>query len=387
MAIRIGVGDYETNDLIRTNMKEVLDSGRLSYGKFTRECEEQWSALHGTEFAIAVSSGTAALHTSILALGELREWTKGQSTIIVPAVTFVATLNTVVHAGYVPVLVDVRREDGLIDVDQIEEAIDENTVAIIPVHLFGNPAHMAQIMEIAEKYNLDVIEDSAEAVLASENGSMVGSMGDIGCFSTYIAHHVPSGSGGFITTNAADLHDICRSIVNHGRDIRYFNPDMQRARAGEYQFLFHRAGLNYRTTELVSAVTAGLLPDIEDIILRRRAIASYYTRKLGDAWGIVRERTDTCHSWMMFPIRPPWIRTRQDKMHLMQYLYFKGIDTRECLPLTNQPYINWIYGNQRNFPIADEWNQTGLYLPCHQYMTDGDMEYITKSLEGYLDQS
>ena len=82
MAIRIGVGDYETNDLIRTNMKEVLDSGRLSYGKFTRECEEQWSALHGTEFAIAVSSGTAALHTSILALGELREWTKGQSTII-----------------------------------------------------------------------------------------------------------------------------------------------------------------------------------------------------------------------------------------------------------------------------------------------------------------
>lgn len=382
----IGVGDFQSNETIERNLLEVARSGRVSYGKFSREAEARWAELAGCRHAIAVSSGTAALHVAILALGEQRGWARGKSEIILPAVTFVATVNAVLHAGYVPKLVDVDQWDALIAIPNIRQAVNENTVAIIPVHLFGQAAPLRAIRMIAERNNLAVIEDSCEAILAREGDAVVGSVGDFGCFSTYVAHHVPAGGGGFLTTNNKTLNDMARSIVNHGRDVAYFDPEKRPANASEVQFLFHRSGLNYRSTEVLSAVICGLLDDVADSVERRRELAAIYSARLSGKpmLSLTRERAGNYHSWMMYPIRALWCRERAEKTEFMSHLWKKGIDTRETLPLVGQPYLAERGVCPEEFPVAAMWDVTGLYLPCHNYVTNDEVEYICSTVIEYI---
>lgn len=384
----IGVGDYRTTPAIRKNVADVLESGRVSYGKYTRQAEKLWAEHHGTKHAIAVANGTAALHISVMALAEKNRWVKGRSEIIVPAVTFVATLNAIVQAGYVPRLADVDPRDALLDPTWAKRAINADTVGVIPVHLFGQAASFDMIDFFRNGMGLAVIEDSAEAVKAKSMGHLVGSMGDMGCFSTYVAHHVTAGTGGFITTNDDELNDIARSLVNHGRDIAYFDPDQRKPGDSEIQFLFHRSGLNYRSSELTSAVVCGILEDIDSIIERRREIAATYTELLSDLYryGLetTSERMGNFHSWMMYPLLAEWVYDRSEKYEMMEYLWKSGIDTRECLPLVNQPYINKMGFVEDFYPAAKRWNVCGFYLPCHQYMTDDEVEMVALTVREYV---
>lgn len=387
----IGVGDFQSNETIERNLLEVARSGRVSYGKFSREAEARWAELAGCRHAIAVSSGTAALHVALLALGEARGWVKGRSEIILPAVTFVATLNAVLHAGYVPRLVDVDLWDGLISVPDIREFINENTVAIIPVHLFGQAAPLRMIRNIADQHGLAIIEDSCEAVLARDGDKVVGSVGEFACFSTYVAHHISCGSGGFLTTNSKELNDIARSIVNHGRDVGYFDPDRRARGASEVQFLFHRTGLNYRSSELNSAVVCGLLDNVHQSINRRRELAALYQSLLSPIVGshiqITHERPGMYHSWMMMPILASFCSDRAGKIKFMEWLWGNGIDSRETLPLTNQPYVSALGICEEDFPNARRWNQIGMYLPNHNYLSDGDVTHICNSVKNYISQN
>lgn len=384
----IGVGDYQTTPSVEKNVAEVLSSGRVSYGKFTRMAEKLWASHHDTKHAIAVSNGTAALHVSILSLAEQRGWRKGVSEIIVPSVTFVATINAILHSGFIPVIADVDPRDALIDPTWARRKLDVNTVGIIPVHLFGQAVPRSLIEVFKDDMGLAVIEDSAEAVKAKSFGSVVGSMGDMGCFSTYVAHHIPAGTGGFITTNDDELNDIARSIVNHGRDTAYFDPDKRKPGDSEIQFLFHRSGLNYRSSELTSAVICGLLDDIDSIIARRREIAAQYTSLLSDldsvGLTITEERLGHFHTWMMYPVIAEWVFDREEKYEIMEYLWKKGVDTRECLPLVNQPYLNKMGYFEKNHPAAKRWNDKAFYLPCHQYMTDDEVEFVALTLREYI---
>jgi dTDP-4-amino-4,6-dideoxygalactose transaminase len=384
----IGVGDYKTTSGIARNVESVLETGVVSYGRQTREAEEKWAALHGVKHAIAVSSGTAALHVAVLALAERDGWVKGMSEVIVPATTFVATYNVIVQAGYIPRLVDVMSQTALINPLAILNVINIRTAAVIPVHLFGQSANMRRIMRITKEMGISVIEDSAEAVLAKHDGQFVGSFGDFGCFSTYVAHHVPAGMGGFITTNDDELNTIARSVVNHGRDTSYYDPTVRDETSLEVLFSFERSGLNYRSGEIISAVINGLLDDVEYAVQRRREIAAMYHELLADLelYGLERslELPGNYHSWMMFPVLCKWCATRQEKFGFMAYLYKNGVDTRECLPLVNQPYLVRDGINESNYPVAERWNRCGFYLPCHQYMSDDDVEYVALMVRNYI---
>jgi len=189
---RIGIGTADITEEDRERVMHALVTGRLSAGPFMAEFESRFAAMHERKHAAMCNSGTGALQLALQALKERYGWTDGAE-VIVPAVTFVATVNIVYFNGLTPVLVDIDPLTYTMDPAAAEAAITERTVAIIPVHLFGQPADMTTIMDVARRHGLRVIEDSAEATGVRHRGQMVGSFGDFGCFSTYMAHLVTTG--------------------------------------------------------------------------------------------------------------------------------------------------------------------------------------------------
>ena len=220
----IGVGTQIINDKAKKYINEILESKRISYGPFLKKFEQEFAKIHGAKFAIASSSGTSALQVAIQGLKELNDWKDGDE-IIVPSVTFVATMNIVLHNNLKPVIIDVDKNYYEINPELIEEKITKRTRAIIPVHLFGQPCDMEPIMKIAKKHNLKVIEDSCETMFAKYKGKFTGTFGEIGCFSTYVAHLISTGVGGINTTNDPLLAVKLRSLFNHGRDAIYISID------------------------------------------------------------------------------------------------------------------------------------------------------------------
>jgi dTDP-4-amino-4,6-dideoxygalactose transaminase len=197
---QIGVGGLVLSDREKYLVNKALDSNRLTYGLMSKEFENKFAASHNCKYGLFMNSGTSALQVALASLKDRHGWSDGDE-VIVPAVTFVATANIVLHNNMVPIFVDVEKETYNIDPSKIEEKITTKTRAIIPVHLLGLPADMDPIIEIAKTYRLSIVEDSCETMFATYKGRKVGSMGDIGCFSTYVAHFIVTGVGGFSITN------------------------------------------------------------------------------------------------------------------------------------------------------------------------------------------
>ncbi|PIR15079.1 MAG: aminotransferase DegT, partial [Elusimicrobia bacterium CG11_big_fil_rev_8_21_14_0_20_64_6] len=256
----IGVGGFAVSPLARRYVNEALDSNRLSYGPFHRRFEAAFAAEHDSKHAVFCNSGTSALQIALQALKEKHGWADGDE-VIVPSVTFIATSNIVLHNRMVPVFADVDPLTYTLDPAKFEAAITPKPRAVIPVHLLGLPADMDPIIAIARKHGLAVIEDSAETMFACYKGRKVGSLGDIGCFSTYIAHYIVTGVGGLATTSDPDLCVRLRSLMNHGRDSIYLSIDDDKAATGKKlheivskRFQFVSVGHSYRATELEAAL-------------------------------------------------------------------------------------------------------------------------------------
>ena len=215
----LNIGSYAKRLILST-----LNKNRLSHGLLSTKFESKFSKLHNVKFAIFTTSGTDALRITVHALKRIHNWSNGDE-IIVPAITFVATSNIVLQNNLKPVFVDVLPNTYNIDPQKIEEKITKKTKAIIPVHMYGLPADMNPILKIAKKHKLKVIEDSCETMLARYKGKMVGSMGDLGCFSTYVAHIITTGVGGIVTTNNPEYAIKVKSLINHGRDSIYLTID------------------------------------------------------------------------------------------------------------------------------------------------------------------
>ena len=282
----IGVGDLQITKEDKEIVNKVLDSNRLSYGPITKEFEQNFAKIHDSRFAIFTNSGTSSLHIGLAALKEKYNWNDGDE-VIVPAVTFIATSNIVIHNNMKPVFVDVEESTFNINPKKIEEAITEKTKAIIPVHLLGLPASMDPIINIAQKHKLRIMEDSAETMFARYKGKSVGSFGDIGCFSTYVAHYLVTGVGGLNTTSDPDLAVRIRSLMNHGRDSIYISidddktDDQQKLKEIiEKRFSFVTLGHSFRATEMEAALGLSQLRRKDSIISRRKEIASMYIQGL-----------------------------------------------------------------------------------------------------------
>ncbi|MBK34469.1 MAG: hypothetical protein CME26_02935 [Gemmatimonadetes bacterium] len=378
----IGVGTLNLSARAIELVNDVLSRNRLSYGPMTESFERQFAAIHGCRFASMTNSGTSALHVALGALKEIHGWEDGDE-VIVPAVTFVATPNVVLHNRMTPVLVDVEREFYGIDPNLIESAITERTRAIIPVHVFGQACDMDPVLELAKRHDLKVIEDSCECMFARYKGRSVGSLGDIGCFSTYVAHLLTTGVGGLATTNVAEYAVRIRSLMNHGRDSIYTSIDDDNEKSGdelrmivERRFSFASVGHSFRATEMEAALGVAQLEDFEDMLVRRRANASRLGRDLAefdDHLQLPKARPECDHSYMMFPI----VLRDRPKAEFLNYLEEHGVETRDMLPLVNQPIYTSLLGTKPGqFPVADWIGASGFYIGCHQDLKQTDLDYV-----------
>ena len=386
---QIGVGGFSFGKSEKKYLKEVIKSNRLSYGPFTQKFEAFFAKEHNCKFGVFCNSGTSALHISLSALKEKYNWQE-KDEVIIPAITFIATPNTVLHNGLKPVFVDVDKETYNLNPFLIEEKITEKTKGIIPVHLFGLPSDMEPIMKISKKYNLKVIEDSCETMFANYRGKKVGSFGDIGCFSTYIAHFLITGVGGLCTTNNSELAVMLRSFMNHGRDSIYTSIDddnkvgHQLDEVVKRRFKFVRIGHSFRATELEAAIGLGQLEHKDKIISKRRKNAEYLTNGLNDLEEFLQLPNipkDRDHNFMMYPI----VIKQRNKKDLVFFLEENLIETREMMPLLNQPVYIKLFGNiEDKYPVAKWINNNGFYIGCHQYLKKKELTYIIEKFHEFF---
>jgi len=387
----IGTGTFKATPRTYELIHEVLKSGRISYGEKSKRFEREFAALHGCRYGILSNSGTSSLQVALQAMKELHGWADGDE-VIVPAMTFVATVNIVLHNRMKPVLVDVTWDDYGMDWRKIEPLINNRTRAIIPVHLFGQPCNMTKIGEMADYWGLRIIEDSCETMFATHSGIPVGALGDIGCFSLYNAHILTAGVGGIATTNNADYARMMRSLVNHGLDIQELNTDENfspRPAIGR-SFRFTHAGHSYRITEMEAALALAQLEERDRIIRGRRRNARHLTAGLEEIqssygkplWHLPRVKAENTHAWMLYPI--VLNHNLIAKRHFTTYLNKAGIETRDMMPIVRQPIYDWI--NPEDYPVANYIDQHGLYFGCHQDLTPDDIEYILQVVRGYVDE-
>lgn len=386
-SFRIGVGTAYISDKAMMYVNDVLRTKRLSYGPYMMKFENLFAKEHHCRFGIMSNSGTSALHIALTALKEIHGWQDGDE-VIVPAVTFIATSNIVLHNGMKVKFVDVDPDYYELDPLKLEQAITPRTRAIIPVHLFGQPADMDPIMRIAKAHNLKVIEDSCETMFAKYKGKSVGALGDIGCFSTYIAHLITTGVGGLNTTNNSEYAVKMRSIMNHGRDNIYISIDDDDNKSSDEmkmiiqrRFSFTTLGHSFRCTEMEGALGLAQVEDWKPLIMRRRENAAYLTERLKHLDSHIQlplVRPHTEHSFMMYPI----VLKKEKKARLVNFLEENGVETRDMLPLTNQPVYKRILGvKEEDYPIAKWINENGFYVGCHQDLGPEELDHIAKTIE------
>jgi CDP-6-deoxy-D-xylo-4-hexulose-3-dehydrase len=389
---RVGVGGFEFGPEERQYLNQVIDNNQLSYGPLTQQFERQIASLHDSRFGVFMNSGTSALHIALAALKQRNQWQDGDE-VIVPATTFVATANIVLHNNLKPVFVDVDPTTYNIDASKIEAAISNRTRCIIPVHLLGLPCDMDEIVSLAKKYHLSIIEDSCETMFATYKGKPVGSFGDIGVFSTYVAHFIVTGIGGMAVTRDPELAVLMRSLMNHGRDGIYMSTFDDDDLVGddlhqvvERRFNFVNLGHSFRATEMEAALGLGQLAKVDTIISQRRKNAEYYMNALKPLENEIQIPfipEDRTHAFMLYPI----VLKKGHKRDLINHLEDHGIETRDLLPLVNQPIYKKLgyelSGDQ--FPIS--WNliDRAFYIGCHQYLEQEHLDYVVSQITSYFE--
>lgn len=393
MPVQIGLGCGDIRAKGKRYVNEVLRTQRLSYGPFTRKFETMFSQVHGCRYGLMVNSGTSALRIAVAALKEVGGWKDGDE-VICPAVTFIASSNVIIMNNLTPVFVDITPTDYNLDPEKIEEKITKRTRAIMVVHLFGQPAQMDKIMAVARKHKLKVIEDSCETMFAKYRGKTVGSFGDVSCFSTYMAHFIVTGVGGLALTNASRLAGVMRSMANHGRDLAYTSMDDDKnltpaafRRVVARRFRFVRLGYSFRATEMEAALGVEQLERKNEIIRTRRKNAAFLTRGLADLERWVQLPRWPAHSEHMFMMYPVVLKagapvSRED---LLMHLEFLNIETRDFLPLINQPVYKKMFGlSYKDFPVSHWTNTHGFYIGCHQKLTRRELQFVVDAFHDFF---
>lgn len=371
--MRIAFGDLKVGDIARRYVQEALGRNWVSEGSNVREFEQKFAGKFGYKHAIATSSGTDANIVSCASLYDFGA--KRGEEIIVPALSFVATANSILAAGFVPKFVDIKVETLNIDPSKIEEAITGNTRAIMVVHTMGKPCEMDSIIEISKAHNLKVIEDSCEAHGAAYRGRVVGSIGDMGTFSFYAAHVVVAGEGGMIVTNNDEIAKVVRSVKSHGRPF------------GSIYFDFQRIGFNSRMNELTAAIGIEGMEQFDQIFNKRKD--NLYrllelTRELSSYFYFIKEENHEKVSPHAFPLV---LRDRKhDCSKLYKYLESAGIQCKTLfasLPTQHKAFafLSYEYGQ---FPAAEYVGENGLHFGIHQYLNDNDLLYVKDTLKGYF---
>lgn len=350
----------------KANVEKALSSGWLSSaGPFVREFEESFAKYIGVKHAISVTSGTAALHVALLSLGI----GKGDE-VIIPAFTMGATWMAVMHTGATPVFVDCELETYNIDPAKIEEKTTPKTKAILPVHIYGHTCEMDEILTIAKKRNLFVIEDAAEALGGEYKGKKCGSMGNINCFSFYANKIVTCGEGGMIVTNDDKLaHEA-------GKFKDLYHSDKKR-------FIHEKLGYNFRMTNVQAAIGLGELANIEKYLENKQEMARQYEEGLKHVPGIRLPTTMSYvkNTFWMYGIIIDEDKFGIDRDALRDKLKQDGIDTRDFFYAPeDQPLLKDIIGSQ-TFPNTKFLSANGLYLPSGLAITEKQIKFVCAAIK------
>ncbi|MBI3321249.1 MAG: DegT/DnrJ/EryC1/StrS family aminotransferase [Candidatus Omnitrophica bacterium] len=370
---RIAFGHLEVGPSGRRWLEEALNRNWVSEGPNVRYFEEQFAKRFGYAHAVATSSGTDA---GIVAMSTLLERGAARGDeVITPALAFAATGNCILAAGLVPRFVDVELETLNINPTLIESAITPRTRAIQVVHTMGKPCQMQEILAIAERHGLAVIEDCCEAHGATLKSQVVGLFGTLGIFSFYAAHLICSGEGGMIVTQDEELAAICRSIRSHGR------------RGGGLYFAFDRVGYNSKMNDLEAAIgLEGIEHFDETFAIRRRHLTGLWDvlAPLEEHLILYRDGSGEviCPHALPLVLR----EGRQSIGGLYQHLEGRGIQCKTLfgsLPTQHQAFAFLGY-RQGAFPVAERIGRTGLHFGVHQYLTNDDIAYAAETLKAYF---
>jgi perosamine synthetase len=347
---------------------EVLKSGMIAQGAKTKELEDMFAKLCGTEHAIAFSNGTTAIHSAIVALG-IEE---GDEVITVPF-TFVATANPVLMEGGKVVFVDISEDDFCIDPTKIEEKITKKTKAIIPVDLFGQIYNYEKVKKIADKHNLKILEDACQAVGATRNGKVAGSLGDVGAFSLYATKNIATGEGGMLTTDDDDIARTVKMYRHHGQDeaIRY-----------EYLELGH----NYRLTDMAAAIGVEQMKKLDRIIDTRVRNAKLYDKGLSKIKGVITPKVmeENTHVYHQYTIRiiEEYGRSREELMTFLKENEI-GCGIYYPKPLHLHEHFRKMGYKEGDFPVAEKLAKEVLSLPVNPFVTKEDVKKVVDKIKEF----
>jgi len=346
---------------------EALENDRYTLGESVFKFEEEFARYIRVGYAVSTNSGTAALHIAFVALG-----LKGGDEVVTTPLSFIATANSVVHAGAVPKFADIRFEDYNIDPVLVRKAVSEKTRALLPVHLFGYPADLDALQEVCDSKGLSLIEDACQAHGATFKGKKVGGLGDVGCFSFYPSKNlwVP-GDGGMATTNDEDLARAMAKLMDCGR-ISHYEHDM--------------IGYTYRLSSVNAAVGRVQLRRLDEWNRRRREFADRYCDKLRDLDEIQLPPRGNSE---VQPVFHQFVVLANHRDRLKEWLEQRGI---QCgihypIPIHLQPVYRKLYGYVGGeFSLSEEFSKRSLSIPVHPSLTVDDVRYVSEQIKAFYER-
>lgn len=345
-------------------VNEVLRSGIIAQGPKVAELEKNFAEYCGTKYAVAVSSGTAAIHAALFAAG-----VGPGDEVITVAFSFIATVNPIIMLGATPILVDIEEDTFNIDTAKLESVVTSKTKAIIPVHLYGQPANMDHINAFAKKHNIYVIEDACQAVGAEYRGVKSGNLGDMGCFSLYATKNIMCGEGGVVTTDNIDFVDKIRQFRQHGM-------------SGPYQYV--GLGYNYRMTDLQAAIAVEQLKKVDKFNNKRIKNANIITQGIQGLLNIKvpYEDKDRTHVYHQYTIRVS--EDRRD--YIVDALSENGINAGVYypMPLHVVPHIMKYGYKEGDFEVSEKVSRSVISLPIHPALSKSDLEKIINCIKEVL---
>ena len=359
------------SDKEKRYVSEVMDSGRLSMGPWLNRFEEEMKKITGARYAIACSSGTAALHLIVRALGITRD-----HEVITTPFSFIASTNCLLYENAIPFFADIEPEAFTLDPDRIESLITPLTKAILAVDVFGHPANWTAIQDIATRHGLMLISDACEALGGSIDGQQVGNLADVSAFGFYPNKQITTGEGGCITTNDESIAVIARSLRNQGR-----------SRDDRMEHL--NLGYNYRLNELSAAIGCAQLERSDDLFGQRSTIAGWYARYLEAMQtdiSLPKEMPWAKRSWFVYIVRLSDHFAEDARDELMRLLAENGIASAPYFPSIHlQPLYRKKFGfKPGDFPITEATSARTIALPFFPQMTEEQVRYVANTLKETL---
>ncbi len=395
---QIGFGHWEPPKNLKKYVKDVIDSGRLTYGKYCQKLEKTWGEMNGTKHNMFCSSGTGALFTALATLRNASpEMAFKRKYVIIPATNFISGFNAIMYTGFVPLFCDVDNSYN-ISLKQLEHLLagyGREVFAVMPVSLMGVPVNGKAIKALVDNYTKGayIVLDSCENICSKYNKEYPESYADFTCWSGYISHLWTVGAaGGMLGTNDEKLAIRARSVINHGRMPDYMSIDddnnVDEAKLKDItakRFKFYQTGFNFRLGEVEAAFGLSMLEDDFEAGLQKRIDNAAYLYKHLSKLPLKMRYNDPLAQcrWMMFPIE----MNNASKWDLINFLEKKGIETREILPMfqkVTEPYLGELPKFGADFPISYRVLMNGFYVGCHQYLTKEDLDYMIAAFEEYF---